>query len=89
MKVEKAEAFRRGEIAPAIPIFKIGIVKHSYYIIMLKGFGVSPTKNPIVHLRSKCSMGDFSLLYKSSKLWYDSSEEKREVREIYGRVFGQ
>lgn len=37
---------------------------------MLKGFGVFPTKNPIEHLLRKCSMGDFSLLYKSSKVWY-------------------
>ena len=53
------------------------------------GFGVYPNEKSIVHLLRKCSMGDFSLLYKSSKVWYDDPREKREGREIYGRVFGQ
>ena len=37
-------------------------------------------------MQRKCSMGDFSLLYKSSKVCYDSSEEKEErgVRYMAG-----
>jgi len=43
-------------------------VWHSYFINMLLGVWGIPNEKSIVHLRSKCSMGDFSLLYKSSKV---------------------